>query len=156
MHQPLSIMTCPECYATDSRITPLLNPEACLLHHRQYICSTCGRAICADVDQKGRYRAMFPFRSLEVAKLYLRAAEVIRQCPCGIYEIASAKSRRCQFKIFASADELQAYLAKHKDKHSPASEPLFASPRYVPCAPHQLRHLTPDEADRYMQERSNG
>ena len=145
-------MTCPECYATDPRITPLLNPEACLLHHRQYICSTCGRAICADIDEKGRFRAMFPFRSLEVAKLYLRAAEVIHQCPCGIYEIASANGRR-QYKIFASADELQAYLRKHKDKHCPTLAPLFASPRYTACAQHQLRHLTPAEADRYMQER---
>ena len=145
-------MTCPECYAADPRITPLLKPEACLLHHRQYLCATCGRAICADVDRKGLFRAMFPFRSLEAAKLYLRAAEVIRQCPCGIYEIASANGHR-QYKIFASADELQAYLRKHKDKRCPAFAPLFSSPRYTPCAPHQLRHLTPAEADRYMQEK---
>ena len=26
---------CPECYAIDSRITPLLNPKESLLHHRQ-------------------------------------------------------------------------------------------------------------------------
>lgn len=145
-------MTCPECYATDPRITPLLNPEACLLHHRQYICSTCGRAICADIDSKGRFRAMFPFQSPEVAKLYLRAAEVIHQCPCGIYEIASANGRR-QYKIFASANELQTYLRKHKDKHCPTLAPRFASPHYTACAPHQLRHLTPAEADRYMQEK---
>lgn len=144
---------CPECYATDRRITPLLHPEACLLHHRQYVCSTCGRAICADVDDKGRFRALFPFRSIEVAQLYLRAAEVIRQCPCGIYEIIGTNGRR-QYKIFASADELRAYLAKHRDKRCPTSTPRFATPHDKPGeATHRLRRLTPDEVDQYMRER---
>ena len=54
---------CKECYAENNRATPLLNPAACLRHHRQYVCNTCGRCICADVDEKGRFRALFPCNS---------------------------------------------------------------------------------------------
>ena len=75
---------CKECYADNNRATPLLNPEECLRHHRQYVCSSCGRCICADVDAKERFRAKFPFKSLDVAILYLRAAEVVWQKPCEI------------------------------------------------------------------------
>lgn len=38
-------MRCPECYSEDPRITPLRGVENCLLNHRQYTCSTCGRHI---------------------------------------------------------------------------------------------------------------
>ena len=75
---------CKECYADNNRATPLLNPEDCLSHHRQYVCNSCGRCICVDVDAKGRFRAKFPFKSLDVAILYLRAAEVVWQKPCEI------------------------------------------------------------------------
>ena len=75
---------CRECYAENNRATPLLNPADCLCHHRQYVCNTCGRCICADVDEKGRFRALFPFKSLAIAILYLRAAEVVWQKACGI------------------------------------------------------------------------
>ncbi len=106
---------CPECYSVYGRITPLLNPEDCLRNHRQYICSTCGRHICAAVDESGRFRALFPMRSLAIAKLYLRSAEVIFQRPCGIYEIESKNGRKL-YKIFSSFDELDGYLKKNKDK----------------------------------------
>ena len=85
---------CKECYADNNRATPLLNPEDCLRHHRQYVCNSCGRCICADVDAKGRVRAKFPFKSLDVAILYLRAAEVVWQKPCEIYEIENEKGEK--------------------------------------------------------------
>jgi len=85
---------CLECYSKYKRITPLLNPEDCLKNHRQYICSTCGRHICAAIDDKGRFRARFPFKSLEIARLYLRSAEVIKEKACGIYEIEDTKGRK--------------------------------------------------------------
>ena len=67
---------CEECYATESRITPLLNPTDCLEHHTQYICGTCGRCICIDRDPKrSLQRWNFPFKSLEIAKLYVRTAD---------------------------------------------------------------------------------
>lgn len=89
---------CRECYAENNRATPLLNPADCLRHHRQYVCNTCGRCICADVDEKGRFRALFPFKSLAIAILYLRAAEVVWQKACGIYEIHNDKGGRA-YKI---------------------------------------------------------
>ena len=66
---------CEECYVNESRITPLLNPIECLEHHTQYICGICGRCICIEHDPKrGLQRWYFPFKSLEIAKLYLRTA----------------------------------------------------------------------------------
>jgi len=147
-----TVSTCPECYANDKRITPLLNPEDCLLHHRQYICGTCGRCICADVDDKGKFRALFPFKTLEIAKLYLRAAEVIHQCACSIYEIADSKGRK-QYKIFPSVVELNDYLQKNKQKYCNLQKPLFITPLYKACLPEQLRKLSVEETTIYIKER---
>ena len=142
---------CLECYAVDKRITPLLNSEDCLLHHRQYICGTCGRCICADVDDKGRFRALSPFKTLEIAKLYLRAAEIIHQCACSIYEIADNKGRK-QYKIFPSVVELNDYLQQNKQKHCNL-QPLFTTPKYKDYASGQLRKLSAEEVAIYMKEK---
>ena len=65
---------CIECYIDENRITPLLNPIECLQNHTQYICGTCGRCICIEHDPKrGLQRWNFPFKSLEIAKMYLRS-----------------------------------------------------------------------------------
>ena len=67
---------CKECYSDNNRITPLLNPRECLENHTQYICGTCGRCVCIEHDKKrGLQRWNFPFKSLEIAKLYLRTAD---------------------------------------------------------------------------------
>ena len=69
-----------ECYSDNNRITPLLNPIECLENHTQYICGTCGRCICIECDKKrGLQRWNFPFRSFEIAKLYLRTADYARK-----------------------------------------------------------------------------
>ena len=79
---------CEECYSDKNRITPLLNPLDCLQKHTQYICGTCGRCICIEHDEKRRLqRWNFPFKSLEIAKLYLRVADYTIKKSCGIYEI---------------------------------------------------------------------
>ena len=68
---------CKECYVDKNRITPLLNPLECLEKHTQYICGSCGRCICIEHDpNRGLQRWNFPFKSLEMAKLYLRTAEL--------------------------------------------------------------------------------
>lgn len=146
-----TVSTCPECYATDKRITPLLNPEDCLLHHCQYICSTCGRCICADVDDEEKFRALFPFKTLEIAKLYLRAAEVIHQCACSIYEIGNSKGRML-YKIFPSTIELNDYLQRNKQKYCNL-QPLFTTPKYKYCTPEQLHKLSPEEVAIYIKEK---
>ena len=67
---------CVECYVDENRKTPLLNPLDCLENHTQYICGTCGRCICIEHDpHRGLQRCNFPFKSLEIAKLYLRTAD---------------------------------------------------------------------------------
>ena len=141
---------CKKCYADNNRATPLLNPEDCLSHHRQYVCNSCGRCICVDVDVKGRFRAKFPFKSLDVAILYLRAAEVVWQKPCQIYEIENDKGRK-EYKIFPA--ELDDYLHNNKHKRCTSAQPLFVSPRYTACTSQQLRMLTKGEIEKYLKER---
>ena len=142
---------CPECYSSYNRITPLLKPENCLINHRQYVCSICGRCICSSVDEKGKYRAMFPFKTLNIAKLYLRSAEVITEKSCGIYEIEDDKGRK-QYKIFSSQYDLKNYLNKNKDKKSLYSEPLFKTSEYRKFNESQIRILSSNEVEKYMDE----
>lgn len=90
---------CVECYVDEKRITPLLNPIECLQNHMQYICGTCGRCICIEKEPKrGLQRWNFPFKSLEIAKMYLRTADYSMKKSCGIYEIESENGRR-SYKI---------------------------------------------------------
>ncbi|MCH5287022.1 MAG: hypothetical protein J1E43_06350 [Christensenellaceae bacterium] len=144
---------CEECYAEECRITPLLNPLDCLQNHTQYICGTCGRYICIEHDPKrGLQRWHFPFRSLEIAKLYLRTAEYGAKKPCGIYEIKS-ENGRCSYKIFADGADLQAYLQKNKGKTCEAMKPVFISGEYREYPGTQIRKLTSGEIAGYMSER---
>lgn len=145
---------CPECYSEFSRVTPLNNPEDCLRSHRQYICQTCGRYICAAIDEKGKYRAGFPFKSLEIAKLYLRSAEVIKEEPCGIYALANKKGKdRKMYKIFADKQELDGYLKKNPNKKAASDSPMFETETYIKCSNRQLRKLADREIKIYLKER---
>lgn len=144
---------CVECYIDENRITPLLNPKDCLENHTQYICVTCGRCICIEHDLKnGLQRWNFPFKSLEIAKMYLRTADYSIKHPCGIYEIENKNGRR-SYKIFASIKDLQLYLKKNKDKICKEMKPVFIVKEYKEYANTQVRKLTFDEIERYMLER---
>ncbi|HQH30604.1 MAG TPA: hypothetical protein PK900_06915 [Spirochaetota bacterium] len=144
---------CQECHSKYKRITPLINPESCLRNHRQYICSTCGRHICADIDGNGRFRALFPFKTLEIAKLYLRSAEVILEKACGIYEIENDKGRKF-FKIFSSDEDMNAYLSKNRGKKCKTQKPLFKTEYYKNYEDNQLRKISAKETDIYMEEKT--
>ena len=88
----------------------------CLENHTQYICGTCGRCICIEHDPKrGLQRWNFPFKSLEIAKLYLRTADYSTKKSCGIYELKS-ENGRLSYKIFADSEDLLLYLKKNKGK----------------------------------------
>ncbi len=101
---------CEECYSGENRITPLLNPLDCLENHTQYICGTCGRCICIEHDpNRGLQRWNFPFKSLEIAKLYLRTADYTTKKSCGIYEIENSKGR-VSYKIFVGNGNLHLYV----------------------------------------------
>ena len=144
---------CTECYVDKNRITPLLNPLDCLENHTQYICGGCGRCICIEHDPKrGLQRWNFPFKSLEIAKLYLRTADYSIKKPCGIYEIKSTNGR-VSYKIFTDSSDLQLYLKKNKGKTCNKMEPVFIVKEYKEYTGTQVRKLTSDEIKKYMSER---
>ena len=144
---------CPECYSNKKRATPLQNPRDCLENHLQYICGTCGRCICINKTGKnGLQRWNFPFKSLEIAKLYLRTADFTTKSSCGIYEIENSKAR-LSYKIFAASEDLELFLKKNKDKKCRQMSPVFSVEEYKEYPHTQVRKLTSDEIKKYMSER---
>ena len=144
---------CKECYVNQSRVTPLLNPLECLENHTQYICGTCGRYICIEYDpNRGLQRWNFPFKSLEIAKLYLRTADYTEKKPCGIYELKS-ENGRISYKIFASNEDLKLYLKKNKGKTCEKMASVFSVEEYQEFPNTQVRKLTAEEVETYMAER---
>lgn len=144
---------CKECYVNESRITPLLNPIDCLENHTQYICGTCGRCICIDHDPvRDLQRWNFPFKSLEIAKLYLRTADYTMKKPCGIYEIKS-ENGRLSYKIFEGEESLKTYLKRNKEKTCETMKPIFMVEEYQEYENTEVRKLTLDEVKKYMSER---
>lgn len=144
---------CKECYVNQSRVTPLLNPLECLENHTQYICGTCGRCICIEYDpNRGLQRWNFPFKSLEIAKLYLRTADYTEKKPCGIYELKS-ENGRISYKIFASNEDLKLYLKKNKGKTCEKMASVFSVEKYQEFPNTQVRKLTAEEVETYMKER---
>lgn len=144
---------CKECYVNQNRVTPLLNPLECLENHTQYICGTCGRCICIEYDpNRGLQRWNFPFKSLEIAKLYLRTADYTEKKPCGIYELKS-ENGRISYKIFASNEDLKIYLKKNKEKTCEKMASVFSVEKYQEFPNTQVRKLTAEEVETYMKER---
>lgn len=143
---------CPECYSEKSRITPLLKAEDCLKNHNQYICGTCGRCICIERDRvRGLQRWNFPFKSLKIAKLYLRTADYIVKKSCGIYEITGRGGRK-SYKIFADISDLEAFLTKNKDRSCEKMSPIFKVGEYREYPNTEVRKLTEGEIKRYLEE----
>lgn len=141
---------CPECYIDDNRATPLLNPLDCLTSHTQYICGTCGRCICVERDPKRELqRWNFPFKSLDIAKMYLRTADFTMKQPCGIYEIVKENSRR-SYKIFPNAEDLQLYLKKNNDKICRDMKPVYMVEKYMDYPHTKVRKLSDIEICCYM------
>ena len=144
---------CIECYSDNNRITLLLNPLDCLKNHTQYICGTCGRCICIENDSKrGLQRWNFPFKSLEIAKLYLRTADYTMKKSCGIYEIKSEKGR-ASYKIFPDNKDLELYLKNNKEKVCETIKPAFMIEEYKEYDATEMRKLNSDEIEKYMSER---
>ena len=143
---------CQECYSNDSRATPKLHPRECLENHKQYICGTCGRCICIECDKKRNVqRWNFPFKTLEIAKLYLRTADYTNKKCCGIYEIENSKGRK-SYKIFTSDTELKKYLSKNKDKVCKNNKAVFLMNEYKEYKNTQIKHLSKDEVEKYLSE----
>lgn len=141
-----------ECYSNENRITPLLKAEECLKKHKQYVCGTCGRCICIDKDEKRKVqRWNFPFKSLEIARLYLRTADFAMKKPCGIYELVNTKGRK-SYKIFASIEDLKSYLNKNKDKSCESMEPVYIEKEYKEFPNTNVKYLNTKEVEKYILE----
>ena len=124
-------MECIECYSEYSRITPLLKPEDCLKKHLQYICGNCGRCICIDKDKnRNVWRWNFPFKSLDIAKLYLRVADFTTKKSCGIYEILDSKGKNCI-----------------------KNQPLYIRENYQDFPNTKIKFLNVSEVEQYLSER---
>lgn len=147
---------CEECYSGNNRITPLLDPWDCLKNHTQYICGTCGRCICIEADPVRKLqRWNFPFKSLEIGKLYLRSADYSMKKSCGIYEIESEKGRLA-YKIFTDNEDMKSYLKKNKGKSCKTMQPVFAVKEYKEYENTQVRKLEEKEVEKYMRDRERG
>ena len=143
---------CDECYSDNNRITPILNPKECLENHTQYICGTCGRCICIEKDiARNLQRWNFPFKSEEIACLYLRTADFTSKKSCEIHEICNAKGRK-SYKIFESKQAKEAYLQKNKDKCCLSSAPLFSVAEYQEFPKTHIKRLADTEVEKYMSE----
>lgn len=147
-------MKCKECYSQYARITPLYKPEECLGQHRQYICSTCGRAICTEKGTFRTPRCFMLFKSQEMAMLYVRAAEILANGTCGVHQIASPISGLINYKIFPTRDMQEALriYGSYDSKGGINPNPCFLSPKFVPPAVRQIRRLNEAEIRTYLAE----
>ena len=144
---------CEECYSNENRITPLIKPLECLKKHTQYICGTCGRCICIEHDAKRNLqRWNFPFKSKEIAKLYLVTAEYTTKKSCRIYEIKNSQGR-LSYKIFSDISDVEIYLQKNKDKTCVNKFSDVSIKKYSEFPQTQVRKLSSKEIDEYMSTR---
>ncbi len=145
-------MKCKECYSENPRITPLLGAEDCLRNHLQYICSTCGRVICIGPKGAKKARCLMPFGSLEQAKLYLKAAEIMNVGICGIYELIYKRGEN-RYRVFKNVEDLQKFLKSSSSVKCERFTPVYISKKHAPVAKDQIRHLSPQEIQKYLEER---
>lgn len=144
---------CEECYVDEFRRTPLLKPDDCLSQHTQYICGTCGRCICIERDPlRGLQRWNFPFRSLDMARLYLRTADYTVKKACGIYEITH-RNNRISYKIFADQSSLQTYIKRNPNTLCKGMCPVFTIGEYKEFPHTRIKRLTDEERHIYLSQR---
>lgn len=91
------------------------------------------------------------FKSFAITKLYLRTADYTTKQCCGIYEIVT-KSGRTSYKIFVDDEQMQDYLRKNKDKKCTNQKALFRANEYKEYPNTQVRRLTRQEAEDYLNQ----
>lgn len=140
-------MKCKECYSDNARITPLLKPLECLNMHTQYICGSCGRCICIEHDPiRNLQRWNFPFKTVDIAMLYLRAAEFTTKTNCAIYEITNEQGR-ISYKIFENQKSVDHYRGKH---HKNRCSFVYQNDAYHEYPNTMIRKLTEEEVYMYL------
>lgn len=144
---------CGECYSEHPRVTPLLGARECLERHRQYICGTCGRIVCIDLGGERRARCFMPFKTREIALLYVKCAEIISGKACGIYKLTYKRGDE-RYRIFESGEILDAFLKKNREVTCENKKPVYKTGLYTPVREDQVRYLSPREVDIYLRERN--
>lgn len=104
------------------------------------------------IKKRGLQRWNFPFKALEIAKLYLRTSDYTMKKLCGIYEIKD-KSNRKTYKIFKDNAELEIYLNKNKNKMCEKMNPIFKVEEYKEYPNTKVKRLSKVEIEKYMEER---
>jgi hypothetical protein len=145
-------MKCKECYSDNPRITPVRDPEYCLSNHLQYICSKCGRCICIGLKGEKKARCLMPFGSFDTAMFYLKAAEIMNDGVCGIYELIYSRGDK-RYRIFETKDDLIEFLKRNPQIKCEKYQPIYISKKHYPVSEKQIRHLKKQEVEKYLNER---
>ena len=143
---------CPECYSTNPRITPMLNPEECLRNHIQYRCSICGRLICIGVKGAKKARCLMPFDSIDKAVLYLKAAEIMMGKECAIYEYTDKFDKK-RYRTFAYEKDWDKFVKSKKNIKPTENNPVYKSKEYNPISESQIIFLKESEVEKYLKEK---
>jgi hypothetical protein len=144
-------MKCEECYSESPRITPLMGAKECFENHRQYICSKCGRIVCIDVKGEKRACCFMPFKTKEIALLYLKCAEIISEKLCGIYELIYKRGDK-RYRIFETESELNEFLKRNKEVKCENKNPVYINKKYNKISEKQIKYLTKEEVEKYLKE----
>lgn len=123
------------------------------MNFKKYTTTRLTNTVCIEHDPKRwLQRWNFPFKSLEIAKLYLRTADYTTKRECGIYEIRNSKGRT-SYKIFINVEDLKVFLNKNKDKSCESMTPVFCMSEYKEYQNTKVQKLTFQEIEKYMTER---
>jgi hypothetical protein len=84
--------------------------------------------------------------------LYLKAAEIMNEGVCGVYELTYKRGDK-RYRVFKSTEELETFLKKNKAVTCENFEPVYISKKHVAVADEQVRRLTKQEVTKYLEER---
>jgi hypothetical protein len=93
-----------------------------------------------------------PFGSLDAAMLYLKAAEIMNEGVCGIYELIYKRGDK-RYRVFRTSDDLKKFLKRSPHIRCENYEPVYISPEHNPVLEDQVRRLTEPEVKKYLAER---
>jgi len=87
---------------------------------------------------------------MEMAMLYLRSTEIIKEAACGIYEIINPNTNKKSYIILAGQKDLTEFLGKNPGKFCKNNEPKYKSAKYTPPKKDQVRKLSEAEIQQYL------
>ena len=94
-----------------------------------------------------------PFGSLEKAILYLKAAEIMSDKECAIYEYTD-KFGNLRYRTFADEKDWDKFVKSKKDIKPSNNNPVYKSKGYKPIKDNQIVFLSEKEVEQYMKEKN--